>query len=455
MRFRQISLSVMCGVCVCVQAQDRRITPVPEAFRESVTLSEFYQKYTHAGPLPILGSDKVSDYALLEAAWLVDHVIGHRPDILQALADQGVRMVIMAYNEYTTDLPEQANMTPKDYWDRRARGLGGRIVSGAEENLLAYPGDPYNTENILIHEFAHVIQGVGLRKVDPTFSRRLRAAYDDARKKGLWQDTYAGSNYGEYWAEGVQSWFDNNRENDSIHNHVDTRAELKVYDPNLAALCAEVLGERDWKYMKPMDRPEPDRSHLAGYDPSTAPRFQWREKSPTPKPRVTLETELGDIEVELYVKKAPITVANFLHYVDKGYFSQGRFFRTVTLDNQPNDEIKIQVIQAEANPAWEDQAFDPIVLDRTGDTGVKHLDGTISMARSGPDTAQHSFFFCVGDQPELDFAGKRQPDGQGFAAFGRVVAGMDVVREIHTQPAQGQSLTPPIQINSVAKTSSN
>ena len=451
MWFQRICLSVMCAASLCVQAQDRKVTPVPEAFREKVNLSEFYQKYTHAGPLPILGSDRVSDYALLEAAWIVDHVIGHRPDVLQALADRGVRMVIMAYNEYTTDLPEQANMTPKDYWDRRARGLGGRIISGAEENLLAYPGDPYRTENILIHEFAHVIQSTGMRQVDPTFNPRLRAAYDDARKRGLWEDTYAGSNRGEYWAEAVQSWFDNNRENDSLHNHVDTRAELKAYDPNLAALCAEVLGERDWTYVKPMDRPEQDRAHLEGYDPAQAPRFQWRETTPSRRPRVSIRTELGDIVVELFDRKAPVTVANFLRYVEAGFFTEGRFFRTVTLGNQPNDAIKIQVIQAEANPAWESKAFEPIVLERTSDTGIQHLDGTVSMARSDPDSAQHSFFICVEDQPELDFAGRRQPDGQGFAAFGRVVNGMDVVRTIQTQPSQGQQLTPPIKIKAAVK----
>jgi hypothetical protein len=285
-------------MCVCAQAQERKVTPVPEAFREKVNLSEFYQKYTQAGPLPILGSNKVSDYALLEAAWLVDHVIGHRPDILQALADRGVRMVIMAYNEYTTDLPEQANMTPKDHWDRRARGLGGRIISGAEENLLAYPGDPYRTENILIHEFAHVIQSTGLRQVDPTFNRRLRNAYDDARSKGLWGDTYAGSNMAEYWAEAVQDWFDNNRENDGIHNHVNTRAELKVYDPNLAALCAEVLGEGDWTYRKPMDRPEQDRAHLKGFDPSKSPRFQWRKTAPDDKPEDKSKTRMNRSETD-------------------------------------------------------------------------------------------------------------------------------------------------------------
>ncbi|MCP4454262.1 MAG: peptidylprolyl isomerase [Planctomycetes bacterium] len=195
-----------------------------------------------------------------------------------------------------------------------------------------------------------------------------------------------------------------------------------------------------------MDRSEQGRVHLKGYDSSKAPRFQWRQTTPGKNPRVTLETELGDIEVELYPEKAPITVANFLRYVDKAFFSQGRFFRTVTLNNQPNDSVKIQVIQAEANPAWEDQVSDPIVLERTRDTGLKHLDGTVSMARSGPDSAQHSFFICIGDQPDLDFEGERQPDGQGFAVFGRVVSGMDVVRKIHAQSAQGQKLTPAIQI---------
>ena len=136
---------------------------VPNELRERFELDPFYQKYLACGPLPILGSANVSDFALREAAWIVHKVIGHRPDILQAMADNGVRMVIMAYNEYTTDLPEQANMQPKDYWDRRARGLGGQIVSGAEENLLCYPNDPYSTENILIHEFAHTIHGSGLR----------------------------------------------------------------------------------------------------------------------------------------------------------------------------------------------------------------------------------------------------------------------------------------------------
>ncbi len=249
---------------------------VPNELRERFELDPFYQKYLACGPLPILGSANVSDFALREAAWIVHKVIGHRPDILQAMADNGVRMVIMAYNEYTTDLPEQANMQPKDYWDRRARGLGGQIVSGAEENLLCYPNDPYSTENILIHEFAHTIHGSGLRAVDPTFDRRLRKAYEAAQAAGLWEGTYAGSNHSEYWAEAVQSWFDDNRQNDGIHNHVNTRAELIEYDPVLADLCKEILGDQPWRYTRPMTRKPIDRNHLIGYDPAKAPSFQWR-----------------------------------------------------------------------------------------------------------------------------------------------------------------------------------
>ena len=453
------SLICLIGLFLCLpslQAAEEEpippVTPVPESLRQEADLSPFYQKYTHAGPLPILGSANVSDYALREAVWIVRHVLAGRDDILQALADRNVRMVIMAYNEYTTDLPEQADMKPKEYWDRRARGLGGRIISGAEENLLCFPGDPYSTENILIHEFAHVIQQRGMRSVDPTFNRRLRATYEQARAAGLWEGTYAGSNVAEYWAEAVQDWFDNNRENDRAHNHVNTRAELKAYDPNLAAIVAEVLGEGDWRYQKPMEREVADRAHLAGYDPSAAPRFQWRQASEPVRPRVLIQTELGDIEAELYQDKAPITVANFLRYVDGGFFSGGSFFRTVTMDNQPTDRVKIQVIQCEANPEKEDVFFAPIVLERTRDTGVKHLDGTLSMARDGPDTAQHSFSICIGDQPDLDFDGKRNPDGQGFAAFGRVVKGMDIARKIHESPAEGQRLTPHIRILQAVKT---
>jgi peptidyl-prolyl cis-trans isomerase A (cyclophilin A) len=166
-------------------------------------------------------------------------------------------------------------------------------------------------------------------------------------------------------------------------------------------------------------------------------------------PRVVIETELGSIEVLLEAAKAPRTTANFLRYVDAGAYVGGRFHRTVTLQNQPQNPVKIEVVQGGASR--EDRDLPPIELERTRDTGLRHVDGAISMARGGPDTATSDFFICIGDQPELDFGGKRNPDGQGFAAFGRVVKGMDVVRKIQARPAQKQALTPAVAIHSVRR----
>jgi peptidyl-prolyl cis-trans isomerase A (cyclophilin A) len=166
-------------------------------------------------------------------------------------------------------------------------------------------------------------------------------------------------------------------------------------------------------------------------------------------PKVLIKTELGDIIVEIFADKAPITAANFLKYVDNKLYDGTAFFRTVTMDNQPKDEIKIEVIQG--GQLANDKEFPAIPLERTSVTGLKHIDRAISMARGGPDSATSSFFFCVGDQPELDFGGRRNKDGQGFAAFGKVVAGMDVVRKIHQSPKENQSLKPPIKIISIAR----
>ena len=168
----------------------------------------------------------------------------------------------------------------------------------------------------------------------------------------------------------------------------------------------------------------------------------------TASPLVRIQTTLGVIEAELYADKAPATVANFLKYVDAGRYSGGQFHRTVTLhpDNQPNNTVKIEVIQGGVNPDFAEKDWPALTLERTRDTGVQHLDGTLSMARASPDTATSDFFICVGAQPELDFGGKRNPDGQGFAAFGRVTLGLDIVKKIQSAPADGQKLTPPVRI---------
>jgi peptidyl-prolyl cis-trans isomerase A (cyclophilin A) len=167
-------------------------------------------------------------------------------------------------------------------------------------------------------------------------------------------------------------------------------------------------------------------------------------------PRVVIQTELGDIEVEIDSIHAPITSANFLRYVDLGFYRVGRFHRTVREDNQEGAKVKIAVVQAGLD-SLRVRDFPPIPLERTSVTKLKHIDGAISMARDGPNTATSDFFICIGDQPSLDYGGKRNPDGQGFAAFGRVVLGMDVVRKIHRAPAQGQTLEPPIRIENIVR----
>ena len=166
---------------------------------------------------------------------------------------------------------------------------------------------------------------------------------------------------------------------------------------------------------------------------------------------VLVVTDLGDITVAIDAEHAPNTAANFLRYVDTGAYDDGQFHRTVTMQNQPNNDVRIEVIQASVNRGRSEGSFDPIQLERTSVTGLRHIDGAISMARGGPATATSSFFFCIGNQPSLDFGGDRNPDGQGFAAFGHVVSGSEVIRQIQMQPADGQRLEPPIRIVSVAR----
>ena len=162
--------------------------------------------------------------------------------------------------------------------------------------------------------------------------------------------------------------------------------------------------------------------------------------------RVVVETDMGAFELDIDTERAPVTATNFLRYVDGGYYDGGSFHRTVHGENQPNDSIRIAVIQGGRNRDAGGESFPPIELERTDQTGIMHRDGAVSMARGGPNTATHSFFICVGDQPSLDYGGMRNPDGQGFAAFGQVVEGMDVVHAIHRAPYEAQALTPPIRI---------
>jgi peptidyl-prolyl cis-trans isomerase A (cyclophilin A) len=176
------------------------------------------------------------------------------------------------------------------------------------------------------------------------------------------------------------------------------------------------------------------------------------DQAPQASPvRVVMETEAGEVEMEIDVARAPVSAGNFLKYVDDRMYDGGRFHRTVRPDNQAEKPVPIAVIQGASKASGPGELRAPITLERTTVTGLQHKDGTLSMARAGVDTATDQFFICVGDQPALDFGGKRNPDGQGFAAFGRVVRGMDVVRKIQMSPATGEALVPPIGIISIKR----
>ena len=168
-------------------------------------------------------------------------------------------------------------------------------------------------------------------------------------------------------------------------------------------------------------------------------------------PRLLILTELGDITVETYPEGAPVTASNFLLSVDEGLFKDSFFYRVVTLANQPDDKIKIEVIQGGLAFSENRRSHPPIAHETTETTGIKHEDGAISMGRIDPGSATSEFFICVGDQPELDYGGHRNPDGMGFSAFGKVIEGMDVVRKIHGSPAQGQMLQPRIRIINIVR----
>lgn len=172
-----------------------------------------------------------------------------------------------------------------------------------------------------------------------------------------------------------------------------------------------------------------------------------RAPQPAANPHVLLHTAAGDVEMEVDAAHAPATSANFLRYVRAGFYNGGEFHRTVTVENQPDNAIRIEVIQGGVDPVRKAEGFPAIALERTSATGLRHRDGTVSMARgAAADSATSDFFICIGDQPSLDFGGKRNPDGQGFAAFGQVVRGMDVVRRIQQSPHEQQKLTPEVKI---------
>lgn len=233
----------------------------------SLALDSFYKKYTDAFGIPIVSSARVPNSALLMARDIVNYMLLKRMDVRTTLVKNGARVLVLAQAEMETDLPERskwkkptrddrrltpgerenydkpggiASMTDREYWNRRARGMGGTVTSCAEENLLGYPGTRYYGENILVHEFSHNIMNA-LRTCDTSLYRQILSAYQVAKDKGLYKGQYAINTSAEYWAEGTQWWFWSNYEFYDGDRRVQSPDDLKGYDPVLYQLLAQVF----------------------------------------------------------------------------------------------------------------------------------------------------------------------------------------------------------------------
>ena len=255
--------------------------PPPPVVRDFFQLDPYYQQWINVRGFPVLASAEVSPYAVKEAAWTIGHMVGHRPDILKVMAQNKARFSIVPHNKHLSDIPEYDFGRLDFFWEIRARGIGGLTATSPEENIIC--GDSNYCYAEVIHEFAHQLHDWGLNGIDSTFDSRLETMYNAARKEGLYQERYAGSNRHEYWAEGVGSWFNGpNRGSNVAH----TRLALKKYDPRLAKLLTEVFGDRSWRYTPPATRTH--LPHLQGFNPQEAPIYQ------RPPELLELEAQLRD-----------------------------------------------------------------------------------------------------------------------------------------------------------------
>jgi hypothetical protein len=233
------------------------VTAPPESFfakvrdRDRDVARTFYKKYLDVKGVAVVASAEVADEALRRTYFLVTHLLAGRPDVLQAMVDNGTHLIIIGKDQVYTDMPEYRNSRNAAYMNERVRGTGGLgVTSFGEENLLNMAIDRYDDESIAIHEFCHTIDAA-LGRIDPTWRKRLGDTYRASTGKGLWKDSYAASNPAEYWAEICQSYFDCNRINNWNHGPIGSREQLKLYDPDaydLVRTTFNLKAEQDWRY---------------------------------------------------------------------------------------------------------------------------------------------------------------------------------------------------------------
>ena len=232
------------------------VTAPPESFVQKVRERDrdaarvFYKKYTDVKGMPVVAAAEVADLALQRTYEIVTHVLAGRPDVVKAMVDQGMYLTIIGKDQVYTDLPENRSARNPAYLNERVRGTGGFPTSFGEENLLSLPIDRYDDESIGVHEFCHTIDAT-LSRIDPTWRERKNTACKNALAKGLFKDTYAGSNPSEYWAEIAQAYFDCNRINNWNHGPIGHREQLKIYDPEgyeMVRAAFNLSPDQDWRY---------------------------------------------------------------------------------------------------------------------------------------------------------------------------------------------------------------
>jgi len=260
-----------------------QVTAPPDSFFERVrqedrdAARQFYKKYIDVNGMPAAAATEVADLAMQRTYEIVTRILAGRPDIIKAMVDQGMYLIVIGKDQVYTDMPEYRNARNPAYLNERVRGTGGLPTSFGEENLLSLPIDRYDDESIAVHEFCHTIDSA-LQKIDPTWRDRENAAYRNATDKGLFKGTYAGSNAGEYWAEIAQAYFDCNRINNWNHGPVGRREQLKVYDPQGYELVRNAFNlspDQDWRYtwLQPLPKVDapPAKFHVDPY----YTKFTW------------------------------------------------------------------------------------------------------------------------------------------------------------------------------------
>jgi hypothetical protein len=264
------------------------VTAPPESFSKLVRENDrdaarkFYAKYIDVRGMPVVASKEVADAALQRTYYIVTHILAGRPDVTAAMVKNGMYLIIIGKDQVYTDMPEYRNHPNPAYQNERVRGTGGKPTSFGEENLLCLPIDRYDDESIGVHEFCHTIDST-LRSIDPTWTERRNATFRHALDKGLWKNTYAGSNPAEFWAEVCQAYFDCGRANNWNHGPIARREQLKVYDPetyDLVRSTFNLSAEQDWRYAWLQKLPNVVPPPLQFHVPPYYTKFTWAREFP-------------------------------------------------------------------------------------------------------------------------------------------------------------------------------